>query len=177
MSQAYIGQIQPFAFNFAPKYWAQCNGQILSVQQNAALFSLLGTTYGGNGTTTFALPNLQSRVPMHAGTLNGEIFTQGETSGVENVTLTSATTPTHTHAFQGANTAATAAAPTNGAGLATSAGGGGQPDNFYGPDATPQPLNVASIAFAGGTVPHNNLQPYLTINWCICQFGIYPSRN
>jgi microcystin-dependent protein len=177
MSQAYIGQVQPFAFNFPPKNWAQCNGQIIAIQQNSALFSLLGTMYGGNGTTTFALPNLQSRVPMHAGTLNGETFTQGETSGTENVLLTSATTPAHTHAFQGANTPATAATPAMGVALATSTGGGGQPEMFYGSDAMPQPLNVASIGVAGGSQPHNNLQPYLTINWCICQFGVYPARN
>lgn len=177
MSQAYIGQIQPFAFNFAPKNWALCNGQIMAIQQNPALFSLLGTMYGGNGTTTFALPNLQSRVPMHAGTLNGETFTQGEISGVENVTITSATTPAHNHAFQGASANATSATPASGVALATSTGGSGTPDMFYGPDTMPQPLNVACIGLTGGSLPHNNLQPYLTINWCICQFGVFPSRN
>lgn len=177
MSQAYIGQIQPFAFNFAPKNWAFCNGQVMAIQQNPALFSLLGTMYGGNGSTTFALPNLQSRVPMHVGVLNGESFVQGEMAGVETVNLTSATTPMHNHAFQGASTAANSGALVPGVALATSTGGSGQPDQFYGPDATPQPLNVASIAVTGGSQAHNNLQPYLTINWCICQFGVFPSRN
>lgn len=177
MSQAYLGQIQPFAFAFAPKFWAQCNGQIMAVQQNAALFSLLGTMYGGNGTTTFALPNLQSRVPMHAGTLNGEVFTQGEMAGAESVMLTSATTPMHNHSFQGASANGNSATPADGIALATSSGGSGLPDQFYGPDATPQPLNVACIGPTGSNVAHANIQPYLTINWCICQSGVFPSRN
>ena len=177
MSQAYIGQIQPFGFNFAPRNWAQCNGQILAIQQNTALFALLGTMYGGNGTTTYALPNLQSRVPMHVGVLNGESFVQGEMSGVEGVTLNSATMPLHNHAFQGASTAATTVSPTDGVALATSTGGSGQPDQFYGPDAALLPLNVGSVGLTGGNLSHSNLQPYLTINWCICQHGVFPARN
>src|SRR5665213_143382 len=98
VSEAYIGQIQPFAFNFAPKNWAMCNGQLLSIPQNAALFSLLGTYYGGNGTTTFALPNLQSRAPLHFGTAPwGEAFTIGEIAGEENVTLNISQIPQHNH--------------------------------------------------------------------------------
>ncbi len=177
MSQAYIGQIQPFAFNFAPKNWAFCNGQVMAVQQNPALFSLLGTMYGGNGTTTFALPNLQSRVPMHVGTLNGEDFIQGEMAGSENVTLTLATTPSHSHAFQGAGSNANTVNVAGGVALATSTGGSGQPDQFYGPDTTPQPLNPDSVGAAGSGEAHTNLQPYLTINWCICQHGVFPARN
>jgi microcystin-dependent protein len=177
MTQPFIGQIQAFGFNFAPRNWAQCNGQLLSIAQNTALFSLLGTMYGGNGVSTFALPDLQSRVPMHAGTLFGEPFAQGEVGGQEAVTLTMGSMPAHNHAFVGSNAAATAAATDDGQLLATVAGGGGQVDFFYGPDATPQPLSPNSISATGGNQPHNNLQPYLAINWCICMFGIYPSRN
>src|SRR4051812_24889814 len=100
MTQPFTGQIQPFAFNFAPKDWAQCNGQITSIQQNTALFALLGTQFGGNGTTTFALPNLQSRAPVHAGVSpQGETFVQGEVGGVETVNLNINTLPLHNHVF------------------------------------------------------------------------------
>jgi microcystin-dependent protein len=177
MSQAFIGQVQPMAFNFAPKFWAQCNGQIMSIQQNAALFALLGTMYGGNGSTTFGLPSLQSRVPMHVGTLNSEVFVQGEMAGVENVFLTSATTPQHNHAFNGASSNGNSTAVTGGVALATAYKASGTPDMFYGPDTTAQPLNVLSIGMTGGGLPHNNLQPYLTLNWCICTSGVFPSRG
>ena len=177
MSQAFIGQLQPMAFNFAPKFWAECNGQIMSIQQNPALFALLGTMYGGNDSTTFGLPSLQSRVPMHVGTLNGEVFVQGEMAGVENVYLTSATMPQHNHAFAGCSTNANSNDISGGVALATAYRGGNTPDNFYGPDAMAQPLNVASIGPTGGSQPHNNLQPYLAINWCICQSGVFPSRG
>ena len=177
MSQAFIGQIQPFGFNFAPRNWAQCNGQIMSIAQNNALFSLLGTTYGGDGQTTFALPNLQSRVPMHSGTFAGTSYAQGTMAGEEQVTVNLTGLPAHTHTFLGSSANADSLPPADGAVLAKSAGGGGTPDFFYGPDAAPQPLSAASIAPAGGNLPHSNLQPYLTINWCICLFGIFPSRN
>ena len=177
MSQAFIGQIQPLAFNFAPRNWAQCNGQILSIAQNTALFALLGTTYGGNGQTTFALPNLQSRVPLDFGTLQGgETFALGEQSGQETVTLNVNELPTHTHAFMGASADANAFTPADGQALAKVTRNG-PPNNFYGPMTTPQPLDPGSLAPVGGNQPHSNIQPYLTINWCICQFGIFPSRN
>jgi len=177
MSQAFIGQVQPMAFNFAPRFWAQCNGQIMSIQQNQALFALLGTMYGGNGSTTFGLPSLQSRVPMHSGTLNGEVFVQGEMAGAENVFLTSATTPQHNHAFSGASTDGNSTVVTGGVALATVYKSGGTADSFYGPDTTAQPLNVGSIGPAGSGLSHNNLQPYLTLNWCICTSGVFPSRG
>ena len=177
MSQAYIGQVQPMAFNFAPRFWAQCNGQIMSIQQNPALFALLGTMYGGNGSTTFGLPSLQSRVPMHVGTLNGEVFVQGEMAGVENVFLTSATTPQHNHSFNGCSTNANSNDIAGGVALATAYRGGNAPDMFYGSDSMAQPLNVLSIAVAGGGLGHTNLQPYLTLNWCICTAGVFPSRG
>jgi microcystin-dependent protein len=177
MSEPFIGQIQPFGFNFAPHNWALCNGQILSIAQNTALFSLLGTIYGGNGQTTFALPNLQSRAPMHTGDAGGSSFPQGEEAGTETVTLTISTMPAHNHAFVGTTENATTAASADGQLLATSNAGSGQPDFYYGPDTTPQPLNPGSISMAGGSQPHSNIQPSLAINWCIALTGIFPSRN
>src|SRR5262245_56936320 len=112
MSQPYLGQIQPFGFNFPPRGWAFCNGVLLSIAQNTALFSLLGTTYGGNGQTTFALPNLQSRVPMHAGQApGGSIYSQGEQAGSEQVTLLITEMPAHTHSFSGTSASADSKRP------------------------------------------------------------------
>ncbi len=177
MTQPFVGQIQAFGFGFAPRTWAQCNGQLMSIQQNAALFSLLGTMYGGNGVSTFALPNLQSRVPMHAGTFNGETYFQGETAGEENVTLTLNMLPLHNHNFVGSSANATTQLPAAGQALAKIAIGSGTPNNFYGPDANPQPLNPASISPSGGNQAHINIQPYLAINFCVAMFGIFPSRG
>ncbi len=178
MTQPFLGQIQPFGFDFAPKGWAQCNGQILNVQQNTALFSLIGTYYGGNGTTTFGLPNLQSRVPIHMGTgLNGQPYVIGQIAGTETVGLNMSQLPSHNHAFSGASADATAVNPATGAALAKAAVPSGTPSNFYGPMTTPQPLIPAMVAPVGGNLPHNNVQPYLTINWCIALSGLYPSRN
>lgn len=177
MTQPYIGQIQPFAFNFAPKNWAMCNGQIMAVQQNAALFSLLGIMYGGNGTTTFALPDLRSRVPMHAGTFVGNSYVQGQSAGAENVSLTSATTPMHNHMMMGTTSPGTSALPADGNIFATSTGGTGTPDNFYGPPPTTMALNPTAVGLTGGNQPHSNIQPYLAINWCISLAGVFPSRG
>lgn len=178
MTQPFLGQIQAFGFGFAPRYWAQCNGQILAIAQNAALFSLLGTMYGGNGTSTFALPNLQSRVPMHFGTSPiGEVYYQGEIAGEENVTLTINMMPLHNHNFVGSSANADSTVPAAGQALAKIAIPSGTPDSFYGPDATPQPLNPGSVSPAGGNLPHGNIQPYLAINFCIAMYGIFPSRG
>ena len=173
MTQQYIAQIQPFGFSFAPSGWAMCNGQILSIAQNTALFSLIGTYYGGNGTVTFGLPNLQSRVPNHQGASpSGEQFFIGETGGSENVTLTTATMPQHNHAFNGASVGGNAGRVDAGSALATST------DNFYAPPTSNLvPLNPASISIVGQGLPHTNIQPYLAINWCIAMVGIYPARN
>lgn len=177
MTQPFLGQIQSFGFGFAPRYWAQCNGQLLSIQQNAALFALLGTIYGGNGVNTFQLPNLQSRVPMSAGSFAGNTYTQGEVGGEEQVTLTINTMPAHTHAFVGSSAAGTVRVPAAGQSLATAADPNGKPIFTYGPDATQQPLNSGSIGPIGGNQPHTNIQPYLAINWCIALYGIFPSRG
>jgi microcystin-dependent protein len=177
MTQPFLGQIQPYAFNFAPKYWAQCNGQLLPIAQYSALFSLLGTYYGGNGVQNFALPDLRGRVGNHMGTLAGEAFVIGEVGGQENVTLNSSQMPQHNHMFMGSSANATVTAPAAGGALAKATAGSGTPDDFYGAMSPPQTLNPATIMPAGTNQPHNNLQPYLTVNWCIAMSGIYPSRN
>jgi len=177
LSQSYIGQIQPYGFNFAPRNWAQCNGQVMAIQQNPALFSLLGTMYGGNGTTTFALPNLQSRVPMHAGTSPFGTYPQGSAGGVENVTIDITTMPSHRHTFFGSTDGGTDNQPEDNSVLADVANNKVAPAPYYAPDTTPQPINPLSIAAVGGNQPHSNLQPYLAVNWCICTFGVFPSRN
>lgn len=179
MSQAYISQVTAFGFGFAPRNWALCNGQILSISQNAALFSLLGTTYGGNGINTFALPNLQSRVMLHFGQLQGgSFYTEGEIAGAENVTITNSTMAAHTHQFAGTTDNANRFNPSaNGEALGTVHPSSGNAGPYYSPDGSPQPLNPAALSFVGGNQPHTNIQPYLAINWCICMFGIFPSRN
>lgn len=176
MSDFYLGQIQPFGFNFAPKNWAMCNGQLLSIQQNAALFSLLGTTYGGNGTTNFALPDLRGRASLHMGQGPGlSPYAEGQASGSETVTLISSQMPAHNHIMQ-ATTNSTAASPNNAILATASLSTDGTPVNAYGttPNTTMAPT---SVGISGGSQPHTNMQPYLVVNWCIALSGIYPSRN
>jgi microcystin-dependent protein len=178
MTQPFLGQIQSFGFGFAPRGWALCNGQILAIAQNTALFSLLGTTYGGNGQTTFALPNLQSRVPVHKGTLaGGPDFLQGEESGVETVTLNLAQIPAHTHTFAGTSANANGRAPLDGSAFAKSVPSA--TNGYYATAAASlTTINVGTLApYAGGGQPHQNLQPYLTISWCIAMQGVFPARN
>lgn len=177
MSQPYLGQIQPMSFNYAPKGWAECNGQLLSIAQNSALFSLIGTYYGGNGTTNFALPDLRSRVPLSVGQNGSDAYVIGETAGTETVMLTTANLPNHTHAFMGQTGAATAANPSAGALLAQETAGSQPAAAIYGRPNVPVPLNPGSLGPAGRSENHDNIQPYLTINWCIALAGIYPSRS
>lgn len=177
MTQPFLGQVQPFAFGFAPRYWAQCNGQLLSIQQNTALFALLGTTFGGNGVNTFQLPNLQSCVPIHYGSYVGSSYTPGESAGTETVNLTLSNLPAHNHNFLGTQAAATAINPTTNSLLAKTAIPSGTALNFYAPDATTQVLNNNSISPVGGNQPHTNIQPYLAINFCIALYGIFPARS
>lgn len=178
MSQAYVSQIMAFGFNFAPKNWAMCNGQIIPIRQNQALFSLLGNTYGGDGTTTFALPNLQSRVPLGFGAYVGNNYPLGSTAGEENVTLTAQTMPAHNHVFIGTNDPANSVFPQAGCALGTSTLSGGGPGSAFYVNGGPMvPLNPESLSLVGGGQAHVNIQPYLALNWCICQFGIFPSRN
>lgn len=176
MTQPFLGQIQSFGFGFAPVRWALCQGQILSISQNTALFSLLGTNFGGNGTSTFGLPNLQSRVPVHQ---DNNSFFQGQTGGVENVTLLSTQMPLHNHNCLGTTSAANNETPASGDALATTKrrGGPSPGDNFYGPATGTTTINQATISFVGNGLSHTNIQPYLTINWCIALAGVYPSRS
>jgi microcystin-dependent protein len=175
MTVPYLGQIQPFSFNFPPKGWAFCNGQLLPINQNQALFSLLGTTYGGNGVTNFALPNLQGSVPMHF----GAGFVQGQVGGEATVTLNTNELPAHSHSFSGTSSAANVKLPVTNSALAqsTTSAGVTPGDSFYAPPGTMVALNANTVAAVGGSQPHTNLQPFLVISWCIALQGIFPSRN
>ncbi len=164
----FLGSITIFAGNFAPRGWALCNGQLLSITQNTALFSLLGTMYGGDGRVTFALPDLRSRVPMHLG--NG--FVQGEVSGSETVTLNNAQIPPHNHRIQVGSAAGTSNSPASavyaGSSLASPQ---------YAPVGTLVQASHGVIGPSSGNQPHNNLMPYLTLNFIIALQGIFPSRD
>ncbi|KRG64278.1 MULTISPECIES: tail fiber protein [Stenotrophomonas] len=174
MTEVFLGQIMLTGFSFAPKGFALCNGQLLPVAQNQALFSLLGTMYGGNGTTNFALPNMQSRTPVGAGnsadsSWNPEPYNQGGIGGVESVTLLNTQIPPHNHQVNGTTTAGTARNPTGGL-------YGTNGSSIFGPaNGTPVPLQ--GVGPGGGNQPHPNLQPYTVINFVIALSGIYPSRD
>ena len=178
MSQPYVGEIRMFGGSFAPVGWALCLGQLMPISENDTLFNLIGTTYGGDGQETFALPNLASRVPVHMGTYQGTTFTIGEAAGVETVTLTTQQIPNHTHSLM-ATTTGQVNAPAGNAipASATSVQPGLQ--TYGGPAAWvgPTTLVPATIGSQGGSQPHENLQPYLTINFIISLFGIYPTQN
>lgn len=165
MAEPFLGEIRLFSFNFAPKYWALCNGQLLPRNQNQPLFSLLGTMYGGNGQTDFALPDLRGRVPLHVG--NG--FAQGQRGGEETHTLTTNELAQHTHTPQG--NAGTSGAPT-----AVGNTWGPQEANPYS-TTTNIGMNPSAIGSAGSGQPHENRSPYLTLNFCIALVGIFPSPN
>ena len=166
MAQPYVGEIRMFAGNFAPAGWMFCEGQLLPISENETLFQLIGTTYGGDGQATFALPDLRGRIPLHQGTG----FVLAQTGGVENVTLTASQIPAHTHPFL---------ASTNNASTANAQGNILAQTPSYTPYITGftpnSPLNVASVGSKGGSQPHNNFQPYLCLNYIISLFGIFPS--
>jgi microcystin-dependent protein len=168
MAEPFVGEIRMFGGNFAPVDWALCNGQLMAISQNEALYTLIGTTYGGDGVQTFGLPDLQGRIPIH----QGPGFIMGQKSGEETVTLNIQQIPTHSHAPQ-ANTSATGNDPTNSvvAGVATA------PPSWF---ATGAPsLNLASnfLGTTGGSQPHDNMMPYLVVNFIIALFGVFPSQN
>ena len=173
MSEPFVAEIRIFAGNFAPRGWAFCNGQLLPVSQNTALFSLIGTTYGGDGRSTTALPNLQGRAPMQPGRGPGLTDRRlGQRGGVETVTLTEAQMPNHTHTLRARNAPASANAPSDQTSLARSSLGNAYHEGT--PDAS---LADQALLSTGGSQPHNNLQPYLTMNFIIALVGLYPSRS
>jgi microcystin-dependent protein len=169
MAEPFLSEIRAFGFNFAPKGWATCDGQTLAINQNQALYSLLGTTYGGNGTTTFNLPDLRGRTPIHF----DASYREGQKSGSENVTLTTGEMPMHAHTLEATTSAPAANTPASNL-LATLPA---DKANFTPPANANIQLNPGSIAAAGGSYPHNNMQPSLVINFCIALLGIFPSRS
>jgi microcystin-dependent protein len=166
MSEPFIGEIRIFSFNFAPRGWALCNGQLLPINQNQALFSILGTTYGGNGQTTFALPNLMGRTPLHTG---GD-FSLGASGGEEAHALLAGEMPGHTHAAFGSGNSADQASPQGGMWAVA-------PQTSYNTGSDGSQMNAAAIGTAGASQPHDNMSPFLVLNCCIALMGIYPSRN
>ncbi len=167
MAEPFLGEIKIVSFNFPPKGWAFCNGQLLPIGQNQALFALLGTTYGGDGRVNFGLPNLQGRTPMHMG--NGH--TLGERGGEQAHTLSLSELPTHAHTANAQSAAGDSAAPSTDVVL-------GSPLNLsYSPPNDLVALSPDSIGNVGGSQPHDNMQPYLTLNFCIALQGIFPSQN
>ena len=181
MSNPFVAEIRIFPFNFPPKGWAFCNGQILPLSQNTALFSLLGTTYGGDGKSNFALPNLQGNAPMHPGQGPGlSLHDLGETGGSQMITLLQSEMASHSHVPMASTTVGTQPAPGPGnVWAAAPAGGHGHPADLQiystsNPNAT---MNIGAVMPAGGSQPHNNMQPYLTLNFCIALQGVYPPRT
>ena len=173
MSDQFVGEIRMFTGNFEPIGWAFCNGQVLSIAQNTALFSLLGTNYGGDGKSTFALPDLRSRFPLHAGSSAGPGLTPrsvGESGGSASIVLMSQEIPAHAHALMATSTA-TGGSPA-GAALAPPANGA----SIYHALTHPVQMPLASVGVAGGSFPHNNLQPFLALNFIIALQGIFPPR-
>ena len=170
MADPFVAEIRIFPFNFAPKGWAWCDGQLLPISQNTALFSLLGTTYGGNGKSNFALPDLQGRAPMHPGQGPGlSLHDLGETSGSETVTLITAEMPAHSHGMRGVEDDASFMTPPN---MLAAAG-----NQMYAPSPAGGTMALQALAPAGGDQPHNNMQPYLTCYFNIALQGVFPPRN
>jgi len=171
MSNPFIGEIRMFGGNFAPANWAFCNGQLIAISQNDTLFTLIGTTYGGDGVNTFALPNLQGRVPMHQGTSGAGNHVLGELAGSESVTLTTNQYPAHSHSFTASSGAGALPAPGSNvlAASPTLAAFTTQAPNVS--------LNPAALTPSGGSQPHDNMQPFLCVSFIISLFGIFPSQN
>lgn len=179
MSSPFVAEIRIFPFNFAPTGWALCNGQLMSISQNTALFSLLGTFYGGDAKVTFGLPNLQGSTPLHVGGSQPgpglSVYDLGETTGTDYVTLLTSEMPAHTHTVQSDEDSFNAVATSPvGAALVNAA-----PATNFSSSATPQLgiMNPAMVSVAGGSQPHNNLMPYLVLNFCIALQGVYPPRT
>ncbi|WP_263349828.1 phage tail protein [Acidicapsa acidisoli] len=178
MADPFVAEIRIFPFNFAPRGWAFCNGQLLSLSQNTALFSLLGTTYGGDGRSNFALPNLQGSAPMHPGQGPGlSLHDLGESGGSNSVTILSSEMPAHSHSINcvdGARVGGQTGQPGNAILVKT----GGTPANAYTSGVSQnQTMATNMVAIVGGSQPHNNMMPYLTLNFCIALQGVFPPRS
>ena len=171
MSSPYLGEIRLFSFNFPPRNWAQCNGQILPVNQYQALFALLGTFYGGNGVSTFALPNLQGSAPIHMGKYLGNNFSLGQSGGEATHALKINEIPSHTHSLTASSSTASAPSPSGNLWAVLSS-------DAYAPQASANTnLSPLSLASTGNSQGHDNMAPYLTLNFCIAMAGIFPSRS
>ncbi len=171
MSDPFVAEIRMFGFTFPPQSWADCNGQIVPIAQNTALFSLLGTTYGGNGTQTFALPNLQNLIPVGIGQGPGlSDYVQGQTGGTTDITLLSNQMPQHNHSFGSSSGDADATNPAS----SVPARAAGETPFVAGSPNTPLSTTVGLV---GNSQPHNNMMPYLTVRFCICLAGVFPARN
>ena len=173
MADPFVAEIRIFPFNFAPRGWAFCNGQLLPISQNTALFSLLGTTYGGNGQSTFALPDMQGKAPMQPGQGPGlSLHDLGEIGGSETVTLLQSEIPAHSHPLMASTQPGEDPSPGPNEALGRSVGA-----SLYQTTTTPfVPVSFNAIAPAGGNLPHNNMMPYLTLSFCIALQGIFPPR-
>src|SRR5438034_6741444 len=173
MGEPFVGEIRMFGGNFAPAGWMFCQGQTLAISENDTLFTLIGTTYGGDGQETFNLPDLQGRAPMHMGQGPGitQNYVEGESAGVETVTLTTNQIPIHNHAFLVSLDAAVSTDPTNQTIAQTSQ------IHMFTQDVTNRQMNQIALTPAGGSQPHENMQPYLCISFIISLFGVFPSQN
>jgi microcystin-dependent protein len=168
MAEPFLGEVRMMSFSFPPKGWALCNGQLLPINQNQALFSLLGTTFGGDGRTTFALPNLQGQTPIHV----GSAFVLGQKGGEQSHTISIGELPAHTHSVNATSNQATDNTPTSSLGLAASKG-----SQLYAPANALVAMSPTSISNVGGSQAHLNMQPFLTISFCVALQGIFPSPN
>lgn len=179
MSQPYVGEIRIFAGNFPPAGWAMCDGQLMAIADNDTLFTLIGTTYGGDGQSTFGMPDLRGRAPVHSGTSSGQTYIVGQSAGVETVTLSSQQMPQHTHSLVSTATPATTNVPTNATIFADI--GPAAINNLFAfkpYDGSNQvTLNATSVSPVGGNQPHDNMQPYLGLNFIISLYGIFPSQS
>jgi len=170
MSTSYVGEVRLVGFNFAPVGWAICAGQLVSISENSTLFNLIGTTYGGDGQSTFALPNLQGRIPIHQGSSGASNYVIGQTGGLETVTLTTSQYPVHNHILLGSSNSGGVNNPANqtvGSGL-----------KVYLNENPTTAMNTSMVGLSGGgNQPHDNLQSYQVLNWIISLYGIYPSQG
>lgn len=171
----FVAEIRIFPFNFPPTGWAFCDGQLMPISQNTALFSLLGVTYGGDGKSTFALPNFQGVAPLQQGQGTGlSLYDLGQLGGEENVTLLQTEMPSHSHTMRANNSDGTQPSPANN----VAAGPGADRDLFWYKEGTPSStMNLLALSLTGGSLPHNNMMPYLTLNFCIALQGVYPARS